>query len=110
MQLTRKQAAIRNEWRRLLIEIKKSTYWPDFNEPDTMNGGDGPSFQCVTIGADSELNWSFQTGDNSYTGGAYGFPHWALVWIRPRSNSLEVANEAMDQILDLIAQSSEVVA
>ena len=98
---------LREQFRQQLIAIKRSTYWPDLNEPDTMNGGDGPSFQCVTFGVNDDFtDWSYQTGDNSYSGGAYGYPHWAVVWIRPRSNCREIAQEAVDQILDLVGQAA----
>ena len=108
MQLTRKQAAIRNEWRRLLIEIKRSTYWPDLAYVDDC--GDKQAYLDVTIGADSELSWSYQTGDNSYTGGAYGYPHWAVIQVWPTCNCAELADDAMRQVLGLIAQSNEAAA
>jgi hypothetical protein len=47
--------------------------------------------------------WNYQTGDNSYTGGAYGLPHWAVLYLSRDSDPLEVANEAIDQLLDLVA-------
>ena len=41
---------------------------------DRFSGAEAPSID-LTIGFDPEDNsWSFQTGDNSYTGGAYGYP------------------------------------
>lgn len=50
-----------------------------------------PSMQ-VTIGIDPETGaWSYQTGDNSYTGGAYGYHYWGVTTITRRSNSREVA-------------------
>jgi hypothetical protein len=104
----RKIAIIRNEFARQIIAIKKSTYWPDFrlggvcSDPDD----DGPSYLQITFGTDEALStWSFQTGDNSYTGGAYGFPYWGICYVRPTTNSKEAAMEAIDQILESIAQS-----
>lgn len=61
-----------------------------------------PSMQ-VTVGAeevDGEIQWNYQTGDNSYTGGAYGFQNWGVVDLYRRSNSKELANEIADQIFE----------
>lgn len=40
---------------------------------------DTPGMQ-VTIGADAK-GWSYQTGDNSFTGGAYGCAHWGVGYL-----------------------------
>lgn len=61
---------------------------------------------CVTIGADRQGNWAYQTGDNSYTGGAYGMPYWGIIYLQRRSDSTELARDAINQIAELI--SSEV--
>lgn len=42
---------------------------------------------------DKEASWSYQTGDNSYSGGAYGHPVWGVVWISADSLPDEVASE-----------------
>ena len=57
----------------------------------------------VTIGATCEDcdAWSYQTGDNSFTGGAYGYPHWAVVTLHRRSSSRELADEVLNQLADL---------
>lgn len=64
---------------------------------------------CVTIGAtpqeDGSLSWSYQTGNNSYTGGAYGHPHWGVVSLYRRSNCEELAHEAVEEIADAIASA-----
>lgn len=64
---------------------------------------------CVTIGFtpssdDSSSSWHFQTGDNSYSGGAYGHPHWAVVSLYRKSNSTELAKDAADQIAESVSQ------
>lgn len=58
----------------------------------------------LTIGANEEGEWSYQTGDNSYSGGAYFYPHWAVTSIDRRSNATEVAREIRDQLADLMSQ------
>lgn len=59
----------------------------------------------LTCGINYQGAWSYQTGDNSYTGGAYGYPYWAVVSIFRRSNSRELAKEIREQWLDLLASS-----
>jgi hypothetical protein len=94
------------QWTRLLKSLKP-TIGDDYrcsDDPDDNTPG-----MCVTIGftpatEDSDASWSYQTGDNSYSGGAYGHPHWAVLSLYRRSNCLDLANEAADQIADLVCQ------
>ncbi len=66
-------------------------------EDDTLPG------ILVTVGADENddgsFSWNYQTGDNSYTGGAYGFPHWAVISLYRRSNCRALALDAVNEIL-----------
>lgn len=61
---------------------------------------------CVTIGAtpkdDGTLSWHYQTGDNSYSGGAYGHHNWGVISLYRRSNCRELAKEAVEQIAESI--------
>ena len=57
----------------------------------------------LTVGCDDTMSdWSYQTGDNSYTGGAYSYPHWAVVGVYRNSNCRELAADILDQLQDLI--------
>lgn len=59
-----------------------------------------PSMQ-VTVGAemiDGEIAWNYQTGDNSYTGGAYGFSNWGTADLYRRSNTKELAADIVDNL------------
>lgn len=62
---------------------------------------------CVTIGAtpndEGELIWSFQTGDNSYSGGAYSHHNWGVIYLYRRSRSAELARQAVEEIAESIA-------
>ncbi len=51
----------------------------------------------LTVGADAD-GWSYQTGDNSYTGGAYGYASWGLGYIYRDSDPLDVANSIADDL------------
>lgn len=58
----------------------------------------------VTIGWTPETGgWSYQTGDNSFTGGAYSHPHWAVCYLYRRSNSCDLAREAINQLAECVA-------
>jgi hypothetical protein len=62
---------------------------------------------CLTVGftpetPDRDYSWSYQTGDNSFTGGAYGHRHWAVVSIYRDSNPAEVAGDIASQIGELV--------
>jgi hypothetical protein len=66
---------------------------------------DGPPSMDVTIGWTPETgSWSYQTGDNSYTGGAYGHPYWAVIELDRRSNSTELARDIRNQLADQFCQ------
>lgn len=61
--------------------------------------GDETPGICLTVGWNPDTGgWSWQTGDNSYTGGAYGYPVWAVVGVYRNSNSRELAREIRAQL------------
>ncbi len=98
---------MRPQWVKLFKSLKsqiRDEYRASDDEED-----DRPGMQ-VTIGftpsdEDRDCSWSYQTGDNSYSGGAYGHSHWAVVSLYRRSNSKELASDAADQIAESVSQS-----
>jgi hypothetical protein len=58
----------------------------------------------LTVGTSGETatSWSYQTGDNSFTGGAYHYPHWAVVSVYRDSNCLDLAHEIREQLAELM--------
>jgi hypothetical protein len=71
------------------------------NDCRAFEDDDKPGIQ-LTIGWSAESGeWSYQTGDNSYTGGAYHYPHWAVVGVYRRSNSVELARDIQSQLFEL---------
>ena len=52
----------------------------------------------LTVGWKPAGAWSYQTGDNSYTGGAYGYPCWGVVTVYRRSDSRAVARDIRYQL------------
>lgn len=65
-----------------------------------FEGDETPGIQ-LTVGFTPESGaWSYQTGDNSYSGGAYGHPVWAVVGVYRRSNSRELAAEILAELAE----------
>lgn len=61
----------------------------------------------LTVGASLDGSWSWQTGDNSFTGGAYGHAHWGIGYVYRRSNSFEVADTILDELAEVMAYDFE---
>jgi hypothetical protein len=80
----------------LLVQLKPQIMDDYIEEEDSL-----PSIQ-VTIGANIKGEWDYQTGDNSYTGRAYSYPHWAVIQLYRRSNSLELARDIRNQLSELM--------
>jgi len=57
----------------------------------------------LTCAINDNGEWGYQTGDDSYSGAAYFYPHWAVVSIYRRSNSRDLAKEIREQWLELLA-------
>lgn len=91
-----------HEWTALFKALKA-----DIRDEYRASEDEDTPGMCVTIGftpdsEDCEASWSYQTGDNSFTGGAYGHAHWAVVSLYRRSNSKELAEECADQIAETL--------
>jgi hypothetical protein len=100
---SRHLSAFRKEIRSLLISLKPTIYDDYRAHPEATL----PSI-AVTIGAKitpDGIAWNYQTGDNSYTGGAYGFPDWGICDLYRRDNCTTLASDIVEQFLDLWAQS-----
>jgi hypothetical protein len=79
----------------LLVDLQK-TIGDDYRASEE---DEEPSLS-VTIGADEKGQWNYQTGDNSFTGGAYGLPFWGVVSLYRDSNCAELAKDSLDQIAE----------
>lgn len=97
-----------------LIRAVKRTIGDDYRASED---DDTPGI-CLTIGwaardgwhGGVHINagdWSYQTGDNSYTGGAYGYPHWAVVSVYRRSDSRALARVIREELLSVSAYDRE---
>ena len=96
---TKQGKQMEREIRSLLIQLKREigddyrcTDDPDDNTPGML----------VTVATTDGESWSYQTGDNSYTGGCYSHPHWSLIYLYRRSNCAELASSAVDELLGMV--------
>lgn len=94
----------------LKLAIHDDYRYQGFEESDYEDGGrkigglPGLPSMTVTIGwSDETGEWNYQTGDNSYTGGAYCYPHWAVVDLYRRSDSRDLARDIRSQLVDLVS-------
>lgn len=55
----------------------------------------------LTVSAPDDLSdYAWQTGDNSYSGGAYAFPHWGIATLTRDADPDSIAAEIVSQIAD----------
>ena len=90
----------REDYGRTPSDLDPSAHWDELLEiePDLADC----CFLSLTIGASGESKrFGAQTGDNSYTGGAYGYPHWAVVNIYASDKPKDVARDIQSQISEL---------
>jgi hypothetical protein len=63
-------------------------------DPDYIAEDDDRPGIDLTIGVNTLTGeWSWQTGDNSYTGGAYGYRDWGVTRVYRATNSRDCARD-----------------
>lgn len=107
MKITEKEYSRLERQITLLLKSLKPQIGNDYRASDDPD--DNTPGMCVTVGAtpqdDGSLSWHYQTGDNSYSGGAYGHHNWGVVSLYRRSNCKELAHDCVDQIAESIEQA-----
>ena len=86
-----------------LLKSLKSQIADDYrcsDDPDDKTPG-----MCVTVSTSDMQSWNYQTGDNSYSGGCYGDPHWSVIYLYRRSNCSELATEAVNELAEAVSMS-----
>lgn len=73
------------------------------DDDDRSHPDDDEPGLCVTVGTDDGSRWGYQTGDNSFVGGAYGLKHWAVVCIGRLSLASDVVSDIFEQWADSAA-------
>ena len=73
--------------------------------PENPEDEDPESVLEFTLGYTPEdETWGYQTGDNSFVGGAYSHPFWGVTWLTSETNSEETAKELINEIDDQMYQ------
>lgn len=84
-----------------LAELVRAIKREISDEYRAFEDDDAPGIQ-LTIGHDPATgDWSYQTGDNSYTGGAYHYPNWAITGVYRSTNSRDTARELINELVEL---------
>jgi hypothetical protein len=101
--ILKKLPSLKKEIRELLVSLKKDQDWKQLRKDYKEAGDDESPHIFVTIGCtfdfeENEISWNYQTGDNSYTGGAYGHPEWFTVYLMSRDNCTTESAEIIDEI------------
>jgi len=55
---------------------------------------------AVTIASDDCETWTYQTGDNSYSGGCYGYHHWGVGTVYRDSDPKAVAEDLVEDLAE----------
>lgn len=88
-----------------ILSILKEDIRDEFRCTDDPD--DNPPGMCVTIGASPDGSWSHQTGDNSFTGGAYGHPVWGVVYLYRDTDVDGAAESVLDEIAEQMVYVAE---
>lgn len=100
-----KQKTFNNFWDKETVEnlvavinaVKK-----EIDDDMIQEGGDEPSIQ-ITISTDRACGqWSYQTGDNCYSGSCYGDPYWGVGRIHRDTDASELVRELIEDLANQI--------
>ena len=87
------------------IEEDESCEQDDNDDPDIENA----NYNTITVGMDKDGNWGWQSGDNSYSGGAYGYRHWGVAdYITKDSDINEHVQNIIGQLEDCLSQDDSI--
>lgn len=75
----------------------------DYRSSGSDSEDDTPSTDLTCATNDDMSEWSYQTGDNSYMGSCYFYPHWGVATLTRDCDPAEIAQEICNQWGDLTA-------
>lgn len=92
-------------WKELIEELIPDIQ-DDYRASDCEE--DNEPGMSLTIGftpetEEHDASWHYQTGDNSFSGGAYFHRNWGVVSIYRDSDALELAEDLAEQIGEALA-------
>lgn len=107
MSTTTNKEAIAGEWAILLakLQLDIGDDYRASDDPCDEQPGMQVTFGFTPAGDGIDESWSYQTGDNSYSGGAYGHPYWGVINLYRDSNCTELAEEAVGEVCDRLWES-----
>ena len=80
----------------LLKELQK-----DIGEEYRATEDDTEPSMFITIASDDDLTtWTYQTGDNSYSGSCYSYNHWGIGSLYRHSDCADLANDLLESLAD----------
>jgi hypothetical protein len=63
---------------------------------------------CITVATTNGVDWGWQSGDNSYSGGAYSYAHWSVILLmRSEEDLTMLASAAYDELMDAVCVAHE---
>lgn len=89
---------------KLLVALKGDID-EDFRATDDTD--DDKPGMCVTVATTNGHDWTYQTGDNSFSGGCYHYRHWSVIYLYRDSNCRELAREAVEELRGLVEEERE---
>lgn len=88
-----------------LMEEYRDDYYEDPNDPDDLIHLNDPMMLTIGVSVDPETNlvsWGWQSGDNSYTGGAYSHLYWGVVYYMSDAPPEEHLNCIIDDLINAL--------
>lgn len=87
----------------LITELKRNPDYKCYMMADNKDDeGERVGLQLTVSCNNEQTEWGWQSGDNSYSGGAYSLPHWAVVEIYARDKVSDIVNDIFKQWGELI--------
>lgn len=84
-----------------LVSLLKALI-PDIQDEYKESEEDLPSIHITISINDDCSTWSYQTGNNSYTGSCYGDPYWGIGDLYRESDCNELAEELINNLASAI--------
>lgn len=90
------------DFRKEVCELVRAVRADISDEYRAFEDDDKPGIQLTVATDDKGAVWNYQTGDNSFTGGAYGLPHWAVIGVYRDTDETEAAKDIANQLFELV--------
>lgn len=102
--LLKQLPSLKQELYSLLVAIKRDADWHTLRRHFRWSDSScSTPYVDVTIGCtfdfgEGSIAWNYQTGDNSFTGGAYGHPEWFTTSLLSRTNCKDASEDLIEEI------------